>query len=184
MQHWHAATTRHSYTHLSASYWSPDVCLSLELLWDIQFGPKVGVPTLGCAWRTSGWTPLSKFLNPPLGWRLKKILRWSVQLAEGDLEFWFLSRPIFAHIHAQNSDNLITFITQTRKLTPVCVSLSSLSASDTNGVPFNTMVPWVCGYLQVLSVSLYLECLWYSFWVSRLVVSCLTSVDLITFVAW
>ena len=40
---------------------------------------------------------------------------------------------------------LCIFINQ-RKLTPVCLSPSSLSASDT--LEFYS-IPWVCGYLQV-----------------------------------
>ena len=60
------------HTHVSVPYCSPDDWLGLELLWDIQFGlqrdesgrgnPKI----FGHASRASGWTPLSKFLNPPL----------------------------------------------------------------------------------------------------------------------
>ena len=38
MQQWQAATTtRHSYTHVSVPFRSPDICLGLELLRDIQF---------------------------------------------------------------------------------------------------------------------------------------------------
>ena len=59
-------------THSSISYLSPDVWIGLEFLPDIQFGglrdrkwawhPKI----FRCASRGSGWTPLSKFLNPQL----------------------------------------------------------------------------------------------------------------------
>ena len=74
------------HTHVSVPYWSPDVWLGLELLRDIQFGlPAIlnnslasyqsvamtrsgrGNPKIfRCALHTGGWTPLSKFLNPPL----------------------------------------------------------------------------------------------------------------------
>ena len=90
MQQWHAATTtRHSYTHTHTSvpYWCPDIWLGLELLRDLQFGlspnwisrsnsnhkcihvTRIGAwqpKNFSCASRTSGWTPLTKFLNPPL----------------------------------------------------------------------------------------------------------------------
>ena len=74
------------HSHVSVLYWSPDVWLGLELLWVIQFGlpailnnslasyQSVAVTRSGrgnpkiflCALCASGWTPLSKFLNPPL----------------------------------------------------------------------------------------------------------------------
>ena len=72
------------HTHISVPYWSPDVCLGLELLRDIQFGLpailKLSTKILLCvswmhlcdrkwAWQPkifSGWTLLSEFLNPPL----------------------------------------------------------------------------------------------------------------------
>ena len=54
------------HTHVSVLYWSPDVWLGLELLLDIQIGlptwPEVGMAIQNF----SDWTPLSKFLNPPL----------------------------------------------------------------------------------------------------------------------
>ena len=93
IQQWHAATTTRTVTHshISSPYWSPDVCLGIELLQDIQFGlPAIfisysynnngvcheciyvigsghGIPKIfRCTSRASGWTSLSKFLNPPL----------------------------------------------------------------------------------------------------------------------
>ena len=81
------ACNNNNQAQLSVSYWSPDIWLGLELLWDIQFGlPAIwiirsdnnyvcreyihitgsgrGNPIIfGCTSRTSGWT---KFLNPPL----------------------------------------------------------------------------------------------------------------------
>ena len=79
------------HTHISVPYWSPDICLGLQLLRDIQFGllanfslasydnnhvswnaftwPEVGVATqkiFGHTLHASGWNPFSKFLNPPL----------------------------------------------------------------------------------------------------------------------
>ena len=79
-------TVTHS---LSVPYWSPDVCLDLELLRDIQFrlpansldsydnnyvchkciyvtGSAGNSKNFGHTLHASGWTSLSKFLNPPL----------------------------------------------------------------------------------------------------------------------
>ena len=78
------------HTHVLVPYWSPDVCLDLELLRDIQFGlPPILNNSLAsydnnyvchkCIYvtrnghdnpkifgRAATWTPLSKCLNPPL----------------------------------------------------------------------------------------------------------------------
>ena len=90
MQHWNAATTtRHMqlHTHISVPYWSPDVCLGLKLLRDIQFGLTAFLKNsvasydnkcheqFTCrkwAWQLNIWGVLrapvaeSPFLNPPL----------------------------------------------------------------------------------------------------------------------
>ena len=103
VQQWHAVTTQ-LHTHVSARYWSLDVWLGLDLLWDIQFrlpailnnslasyqspslpsmlrsdnnyvchecihvtGSEHGNPNIfRCTSCTSDWSPIPKFLNPPL----------------------------------------------------------------------------------------------------------------------
>ena len=85
------------HTHVSVPYWSPDVCLGLELLRDIQFGllaicslaymteSGCGNPKIfGHTSRASGWTPLSKFLNPPL-LRSGKLFTYSICVWAGSV---------------------------------------------------------------------------------------------------
>ena len=52
------------HTHVSVPYWSPDVWQGLEIFIYVT-GSGHGNPQIfGCVLHASGWTPLSKFLNP------------------------------------------------------------------------------------------------------------------------
>ena len=94
------------HAHVSVAYWSPDVCLGLELLRDIQFGLpailKLSTKILLCvswmdlcdrkwAWQPkifSGWTLLSEFLNPPLIHPEQTQPSWCTTLAKWIVHDW------------------------------------------------------------------------------------------------
>ena len=78
------------HTHLSAPYWSPcrrftrPRVASRYSVWMFTW------PRASVASHTSGWTPLSKFLNPPLvcseGCQCIVVVRWTGQIPLG----WFM----------------------------------------------------------------------------------------------
>ena len=105
------------HTHVSVPYWSPDVWLGLEMLWDIQFGhlragsgcgnPKI----VGCASRTCGWTPLSKFLNLPLLMRKSLWSGWA-KTWSASLLVTAMHSPFFFHKYFVTHFSLFCSTTQ------------------------------------------------------------------------